>query len=842
MTGWWLAIGLALAQDPPVVPPADDVVPEPVLDAPPADAPPEAPPDAASDRIVRVEVEGTRRLEPFVVLAAVDLSRGDRATRTAIRRDLKAVYATGFFDDVQVETRPEADGVVLVFVVSEKPAIREVNLAGQKRIDEEDLNEVLDIRPFTVLNDAAVQRNVEALRAKYVEKGYFLAEIEPVITWISTDQVDLTFQIVEGRKVVVQRIDFSGNQNLDATRIRRYMKTKQGGAVPWLTSRGAYQSTTLETDLDTIRFLYWEEGYWDVQVSQPNVYLSPDKRSIFVSIAIEEGPRYHVGEVVVDGDFVPEEGLSREAVLGLVAGRSIADVQEEQWRAATGRRSRQDRDPTGPALVTGEPFKYTTYAGVVENVRAFYEDQGYAFAEVQPNRATRPDEAIVDLSLTVVRGERMRIGRIDISGNDPTFDKVIRRELELTEGQIYRGSLRRASELRIQRLGYFEEATIEPTRSAEPGILDLRVRVSEKPTGSVQAGAGVQGQAGVTLNAAMSKENFLGLGYSAAFSINWSKLQKLYNVSFQDPYFLDSRWSLSFNVYNQNQNFQQFQVASIGQYNRGLSVGIGRYLDARDDARLTLDYTVDKAGLSFITPTQGRLLGGELFRNGLTSTLTASLLVDKRNNRLRPTDGWFLSASTALSGGFRIDKDHVLTVLGGDFRFAETSLNARFYKPLDEKQIFVLRGQSILSRTWSLDGRAIPFVHRYRVGGIMSLRGFRPWSLGPSLRGVRSDDPSIGDSNLVVGGTERWVNNFEIEAHILRSAGLSVVAFFDAGNAFGDPWDRGHINPLQLRTSVGGGVRWQSPMGPLRFEYGINLNPREGEKRGLMDFGIGGFF
>ena len=791
----------------------------------------------AVGQVMDVKVEGTRRLEPFVVLSAVDLSRGDTLTVARVRRDLKSVFGTGFFDDVRVESRPVDGGVDLVFIVVEKPAVRQVLLEGHKKIDDEDLREVMDIRPFSVLNEASIAQNTQRVTDLYVEKGYFLASVTPRIVEVTESQVDLVYDIVENRKVVVQEISFTGNDNLVASKLRRFMQTKQGGAVPWLSSRGAFQEELLATDVDTIRFLYWEEGYWEVQVSPPNVFLSPDKRSIHISIHVDEGIRYSVGQVQVTGDFSPEEGLTEEAVRQVVEGVPVADIQETQWRDATGRRDRNYNFSTpAQSLTEGDTFSYTNFDAVRRNVAAFYQDQGYARANVVIQPITNPETETMDFIVQIQKGEKMRIGRIDIVGNDPTYDKVVRRELQIDEGDVYRGSLMRASELRVQRLGYFDQVRVDEVPSSEPGTVDLSVRVSEQPTGSFQFGAGYSSAESIILNGSMSKQNFLGLGYTASGSVNWSRSRKLYSVAISDPYFLDTRWSASIDVFNRVEQFQ------INQFNRGGSFGVGRWLDARDDIRLTMDYTFEQVGLNQISPVQKRLVGGDLFRNGFTSTLGLSLSIDKRNNRIRPTRGYLFSATSALSGGFRVSDDQVLSVLGGDFNFVETRANFRFYWPLEKSETFIFRAQTTLARVWSTDGRTLPFIHRYRAGGIYSVRGFSPFTLGPSIRGVNGDDPDLPDSNIIVGGTEQWVNNFEIESHFLKAAGISGVVFFDAGNAFGDPWDNGHINPTKLRFAAGAGIRWQSPMGPLRFEYGIPFNPREGERKGVFDFGIGGFF
>ncbi|MBW2257113.1 MAG: outer membrane protein assembly factor BamA [Deltaproteobacteria bacterium] len=787
---------------------------------------------------MRVSVEGTRRIEQATVLAAIGLRSGQVVTPERVRRDLKSVYATGFFDDIRVEMVDEGGGVALIFTVVEKPAVRDVVISGNKKIDEEDIREILDIRAFAVLNDADVKANTERIRDLYVEKGYFLVDVEPVVVVVNEGQVQLTFRIEENRKVVIHSIEFNGNDNVPDAKIKRFMQTRSGGVVPWLTSKGAFRRELLDQDVYTMRFVFMEEGYVDVRIDEPRVYLSPDKRFIYISINIEEGPRYYIGEFDVGGDFVPEEGLTREAALDIVGGRPVADIQEEQWRQAAGKgKEILDFDARGAALVSGEPFQYTVMQAVVENIATLYKDQGYAFANVVPLPQTDPETQIVNLTFQVDRGEKMRIGRINVTGNDPTFDKVVRREILINEGDVYRGSLIQASRARLNRLGYFEEVTLSTPRGEGDKTLDLNINVAEQPTGSFSFGLGYSNLENLVVTGNIAKNNFLGLGYTLSAAVNWSRLRKQWNVSLFDPYFLDTRWTLQVNAYNITRQFQ------LDEFQRGGSLSIGRYLDRSDDIRMSVEYTFEDVGLTSLPSPQLLMLGGELYRNGFTSSVGLGLTIDKRNNRIRPTKGIYSSAALELAGGFRISDKEVLHLLGGDFNFVEGRFNFRLYQPiLQGNDLLVFRWNTTVAHIQSTDGKVIPYIHRFRAGGINSVRGYDWFSLGPTIRSTISDDPVRADDKLVVGGTSSWINNFEVEAAIVPAAGITGVVFFDAGNAFGDPWGEGAINPLHLRFSFGAGVRWTSPIGPLRFEYGIPINPREGERRAVFDFSIGSFF
>lgn len=891
--------GLALAQDASAEPEADPAAmpaapaqdePAPVAmptgqDAPPQamptapDASPQAMPqpvDAGMDRpiaamgqVARIEVSGLRRLEEAAILAAIGLRPGEEVTDWKVRRDIQSIWATSFVDDVRVDLSPNGDGpgVVLTFLVTEKPAIREVKLKGNKKLDDDALNEVIDILPFSVLNQAEVKRNVRRIRDKYLEKGFYLVEVEPVVRDLGGDLVELTFEITENKKVVVQRVDITGNDNLPDRKIKRFLTTKSGGIAPWLTNSGTFIEANLDNDVQILRSVYLEEGYVNVKVGKPQAWLSPDKRSIYVSFDVEEGPRFKLGKIKVEGDFVTEEGLTRDAVQQILDGDVASTVRERWDRALKRARARggedalpdetwDDEAATRPlefnertaGLETGDWFKLSVFNQVRQEITDLYGDQGYAFANVTPLTDADEESHVVDITFDIGRGEKVRIGRIDITGNDPTYDKVVRREIPINEGDIYSGTQLKEARQRLERLGFFEEVKISTPRGSDADELDMKVEVTEQPTGSFSVGAGFSNLENFIFTMNVSKNNFLGLGYIMSAAVNLSGSRQQGSLQLFDPYFLDSRWTLRINGFSVSRQYIE------DEYQRGFSFAVGRYMDRRDDIRLEAEYTFEDTGLTSIDAYKEKLFGGQMYRNGQTSTAGLSLVLDKRNNRVNATRGVYLSATTALSGGFRVDDQQVLSVLGGDFNFLESKANLRFFRPVVPKgDWLIFKYNGTLGSIWSTDGTIVPYIHRYRAGGITSVRGYDWYTLGPSIRasGYRSgtssaftgsEDPQAADDRLIIGGTETWINNLELEAPIVPQAGISLVTFFDAGNAFGDAWGEGHINPLDLRFAYGFGVRWFSPMGPLRFEWGFPIGRQEDERAAVFDFSMGSMF
>jgi outer membrane protein insertion porin family len=807
-------------------------------------------PTIAEGMVSKVEFVGYRNIDVAALYKAVTVREGVLLNPDLIRSSIRALYTTGYIDDVRVDVK---DGFVRFFV-SEKPAIRSWKVRGNKEFADDVLTELIEEKELRVVNESLVGSLIQEMRDKYLEKGYYLVEITPIYEPVSAGQVHLIFEIEEKQKVAVKRLEFTGNDSVPDSKIVPYLQTRPAGPLPFLGS-GAFNELILDNDIQIIRSVFMEEGFAEVKVDPPHTFLSMDKRFIYISINIEEGLRYRLGSITVEGDISAEEGLSERAMKKIIAGESAKNLTE-RWN--------KSKDPSSgweagfssplsfsnmrPPLQTGDLFKRSTLQMVMKELSDLYGDRGYAFANVVPLTKPNKETGEMNIVFQIQKGKKVRIDRIDIIGNDPTIDKVVRREIPIAEGDWYTGSGIEEARMRLMRLGFFEDVNITTPRAKNMDELDLKVDVVEQPTGSFSVGAGFSNLENFMFNANISKNNFLGRGYTMSVAANLSSVRQQGNLQIYDPYFLDSRWTLRVHGYSISRQFIE------DEYQRGGSLAVGRYLDKRDDLRLEFNYTFEDTGLTSIDAYKEKLLGGQLYRNGLTSTAGISFVADKRNNRIQPTRGLYTVLSANLSGGFSNDSDQLVSLLGGDFNFYELKLNMRLYKPLVESEMLIFRYNGTLGHLGSTDGQVIPYIHRYRAGGINSIRGYNWFSLGPSLRAQGansnstqsifsgSDDPESAEDRLVVGGTQTWINNVEIESPILRAAGVSLVVFFDAGSAFGDPWGNGTINFSDLRLSYGGGIRWVSPMGPLRFEYGIPINRRPGERESVFDFSMGSLF
>jgi outer membrane protein insertion porin family len=770
-------------------------------------------------RILDIQVKGIEKVETEAILDNIKVRVGDILRTEATAQAIRDIYRLRYFQDVRVDAEPMEEGVILVVTVVEKPSIREVKLKGHKKITLEDIKEVLTVKAFSILDEAKVQASVTAIEDLYLEKGFFLAEIKVDYDPGATNEVTVTFDIREGKKVLVKRIDLVGNEALKEAYIKQRLQTKISGPIPGPDGQGTYRRDVLETDTEIISYLYSAFGYVEADVSRPEVFLSPDKRWIYVTIHIDEGPEYRVGTIDFRGDEDPELGLA------------AADLEELV------------------KTVPGEVYNRVQIGEDVQRIVDAWSEHGYAFANVIPLPRQDRDRKIIDLVFDVSKGDIIHLEDVVITGNLATWDKVIRREVAIIEGDKFSGKAIEETRRRLMRLGYFEDVKITTPRGDLTNTLDLAIDVTEKPTGTFSLGAGFSSVESFVFTANVSRANFLGLGYTMALNANLSlgrnlvengffngdNSQQNISVQFIDPYFLDSRWTAAISLFAVNRN------TFVNEFSRGFNISFGHYLDKANDAQFSVRYSLEDRGLNALLPSQKERYGGQLYRSGTKSSLTASVIVDKRDDRIAATNGYYLTGSVEWAGGFRVSEDKTLNLLGGDFKFLKFQANARFFKSLGTPLV-VLRYNLSFGWIYSLDGSIVPFTERYRSGGINSVRGFTPLSLGPRIRHLVNSDPNHSSRTSAVGGTMSLVQNVEIEFPIIPPAQVRGVVFFDAGNAFGGLYGNEPFRFEEIRLSAGFGVRWRSPMGPLRFEWGFPLSPKPGERGQVFEFTIGSFF
>lgn len=757
--------------------------------------------EAQGDRIVEIRVEGARRAEPAAIQSVMVSRVGEPLDARKLREDIRRIFGLGFFADIRIDSEPAPGGVVLVVHVEERPAIHEIRIEGNDEIATEELREKLDLKPFQVLDRAAVKRNAAKIAEQYVEKGFYLASVGYRLVPQPDNQVDVVFEVSENAKVMVKDIAFLGIEKISAEQLEEVMITKRGDFLSFLTSAGTYREEVFERDLQVAQGVYYDHGFINVKFGKPVVAITPDKKEIYITIPVEEGEQYSIGSIDFAGDILTD----KESLAALMTVES------------------------------GEIFSRSKLQADIQALTNLYQDEAYAYVNIMPLTDVDPRERRVDLIFEIEKGKKVRWERIEIVGNEKTRDKVIRRELRIYEGEYFSGTDLNRSKARVTALGFFEPdpRTGMVEISTRKGSTDEQivgvVEVKEKPTGTFQIGAGFSSVESFIATAQISQSNFFGWGQSASLSAQVSSLRQLYQLQFIEPYFLDTNWTFGFDLYRTDVDYGGFVRKSTGG-----DVTFGHpipFLD-RDDLRLYLTYTLEDVEVT----SGGSQIGGVLlfgrFRDGLTSSARLTLTWDTRNNRLFPSRGFHQSASV----------EEAPTWLGSDFLYTRYTGISRWYFELPWRMVFKTQGT-----IGYITGPNVPISELYFVGGINSVRGYALRTVSPTIPvGIDSRDPQSSTFPYLVGGNKQLILNAELEFPIFEKVGIRGVVFYDIGNAFAQNAnfleDEQHDLFLGMFQSVGFGFRWFSPIGPLRFEWGFPLNRRPEDQGVLFEFTIGNSF
>ncbi len=792
---------------------------------------PTGPADTVCRRVTRVRFTGLARVSADDLQDSVHTRVGACLSRAQASRDAHALWDLGFFQDVQVTDTPSEGGVEVRFALSERPSIHAVRFEGFDEVDEDKLRETVDIRDGAVLSEVAVRRNLQKVLDLYAEKGFFLAEVTYRIEHATGEnQVDVVFHIVEHEQVQVRSITFIGNTSIPSDDLRGVMATGTAGFFSFLTSSGTFREDAFRNDIDGLHAAYYDRGFLTVEIENPRVALSPDRQFIDIAINIREGPRYRIARL--RATEVDDDGNDVEPLGGRRALREMLHAQ------------------------SGEYFSRTVIGHDIVGLQTYYRDAGYANVEVTPDIQPHPDRQTVDLGVRIVRGPLVYVHRIEVRGNAKTSDRVIRREMQLFEGERYSETLYQASRRRVMALGYFERVDLstEPVEG-HPDWLVVNVEVAERPTGTFQVGAGFSSVENFIFTAQIQQLNLFGRGQSLTLQAQLSGLRQIFSLRLVEPYFFDSNWTFAADLYNTLTAFTSFTRTATGG-----TLTFGYPLFGNNELHLFATYTGEE--VSVTTAATAGIFGqttiqtffqslplANLLRSGFTSAAGMSMAYDSRDNRLFPTSGIYA----------RIGVDFADPILLSENTYSRVSGWFRYYHPVFAGIVFKanFQGGVVTSRT----DQGVPIFERYFLGGIFDVRGFALRSISPRLTLPTARDPNatLVPTGAEIGGNVEAYYNIEFEFPILASVGIKGVIFHDAGNVFNteqqycqahgtpqavaiDPCTSFLSNPLALRYSVGFGLRWQSPLGLLRFEWGFPLNRLTYENPSDFEFTIGNFF
>jgi len=728
-------------------------------------------------RVVAVEVRGASRVAPDAVRKVMGTQAGQELDLEKVRQDVKAIYRMGYFRDVTFDTEEVPGGYRLTVIVVERPIISGVQIEGNKDVETTDLRAAVTVKERSLFQEDKVKESIIKLLEVCQNKGFIDASVNASIAEDSEGAIRVTFRVVEGAKLKIERIVVTGNQFHSTKAILKAMDTSEKGILSFITDSGTFKKDVIETDVRKLEALYQNSGFLDSKISEPIV--GRGKKGLILTIRIFEGRQYRVGEVRFSGESgIPEEKLRKTVKLN-----------------------------------RGDLFNRETLLSDLLALTTLVNDEGYAQALVSPGVEKRKEYPVADVTYRFERGTKFRFGKVEISGNTKTLDRVVRHNLDVSDGQTYSATGLKTSKENLTRTSYFKDVKISTAPSPVPGEMDAKIEVQEGPTGTLSGGIGYSSLDKIFGVVQLSENNLFGRGWKASLNSQFGARRTTFSIDFRDPHFLDSDFSLLLSAYNTRILYTDFERKATGG-RAGFGYNFTRFINA------SLSLRADATRILQVRNAFSQVLLDE-FAKGLqhTRSLTFSVNRNTTDKLIDPSRGTVQSGSVEYAGG----------PLGGDSQFVKYFLNAKAFYPVTAST--VLSWNALWAHVVPTEsGGEIPIFERFFLGGPYSIRGFRSRELSPR-------DPNTGEA---IGGNKELIGNLEYLFPLVSEIAFKGVVFFDIGNTWEQgkwPWDG-----QQLRYAYGAGVRWYSPMGPLRFEWAWNLKPGPGEAKRVMEFTIGTAF
>lgn len=738
-------------------------------------------------RVDSIEILGNRKVESEAITEKLGTRPEMMLDNYLLRKDLSRIYEMKYFEEVEAYHKIKDGKNILLFKVKEKPIISKITFDGNDEINDDDLKEQVKTKEFNILDISTLKNDILLLQKHYEEKGYFLAIATYKLKLNATGSVEVQFKIKEWDKVRVKKITFLGSKALGDEELKNFMQTKEESYFAFLSGSGNFKEINFQTDVERLKYLYKTRGYLQVNIQNPEVTASEDKKWIFITVRLTEGPQFSVNNVSFNGELLFTENEMTEKL----------------------------------KIKTGEIYNEENLRQDIQTLTEMYQDKGYAFANVLRTLEIVPGENKVDVIFSFEKGVIAYFGKIVMKGNSKTRDKVIRRELRIAEGEMYSGSKLRTSKDNVNRLGYFQPESVifnTITRKGTDNILDVDISIKERPTGQISLGAGYSTATQGFVQASIAQNNFRGLGQNINLNLSYSNRQQIYNIGFTEPYLFDTRWTAGTDYYQTVSYF----IRSFAYRKHGADVRVGHPIF--EYTRLFMTYRYEDNKVSNVINSGIK----EEVENGSASSLQASIIRDKRNNIFEPSNGYYTSSSLEYTG------------LGGTMRWIKAELEGRYYKPIIGDLVF--RSRMTAQQLFKTTQREIPRVEKFSMGGARNMRGYNIEDIGPRRLATNT---STGKNEVFnFGGLFSLLATLEFEHPLIKEAGLKWVVFYDAGNVFEQRMGEG--DNFALRSDYGFGFRWFSPIGVLRFEFGFPVHPRvdklHKESGNQFNFDIGQLF
>jgi outer membrane protein insertion porin family len=717
--------------------------------------------------IKEIAVEGNRRVQEAVILGRVQTAVGSPFVPARLADDIRAIFALGFFDDVQMRVEEFEGGVKITFVLVERPFVRDVQFIGNKKIDTSTLQEKADLKLGSVYNPVEVEHARERIRDHYEGEGYFEVKTTPESEKFADGDVKVVFRITEGRRITIDKIVIKGNKGLTDKQIKRVMATQER---QYYILRGTVQRQRLEEDVERILQLYNDHGYIQVRVESHDVAVDREKARVMVTITVVEGPQFKVKSLdIIGAGVLPLEEIRRQV-------------------------------PIKP----GDVFSRSKLRASVEGITRLYSSIGRASADVAPMVTQNLEDRTVGVRLEITEGPEVYVERINIAGNTRSQEKILRREIPFAEGDLFTSSRLDRAKQRLTNLGFFETVKTSTAPGADKTKIIVNIDVVEKPTGMFSIGGGFSSVDSLIGTVDLSQRNFLGRGWEVALRFRGGSRGTLGTLSFTEPWLFDRPLSAGFDIFDTRRIYSDYASESLG--------GDIRFSHPfLDYARWYLSYRLSNDTISDLT---GEALISLASEQGsrVTSMISGSLARDTRDNVFTPSKGNFASIGSDVAG------------LGGDSQFVKFRGTMSQFYPVWFNH--VLAGRVEAGHVLGYGGEEVPLFERFYLGGPNSIRAFKFRAISP----VDANGVKTGGASEVLGS---------LEYVIPLPLNFRVAGFLDVGNVygFGTPFDL-----TDLRYGAGPSIRWVSPFGPIRVDYGFNLDRRPGERPGAFHFSVGSPF
>ena len=752
------------------------IPPQPATGAPsPVPATPQ-PARPGAPVIEEVVVEGAQRIDPETVLTYLAIKEGDAFDPAAINRSLKTLFATGLFADVTIRQERSA----LIVNVVENPIINRIAFEGNKRIDDEALEAEVQLRPRVVYTRTRVQNDVRRILEVYRRSGRFAATVEPKVIQLEQNRVDLVFEISEGAVTDIEKISFIGNEFFSDSTLRGVIATKESVWYRFLTSADTYDPDRLTFDRELLRRHYLANGFVDFRVVSAVAELSEDRESFFITITVEEGQRFAFGAFDVTSQIVDVDPVPLKEVIDLDSGDYYdADAVDDTILSLT--------DAVG--------------------------EQGYAFVDVRPRVTRNVEDLTIDLTFEIGEAPKVYVERVDIRGNVRTLDEVLRREFLLVEGDAFNSSRLRRSRDRLRGLGFFSNVDVNNVPGSSPDRTVVEVDVTEQSTGEVTLGAGFSTSSGALAEIGIAERNLLGRGQDIRASVILAEEESGFDFSFTEPYFLDRDLSGGIDLFHRIEDNQDESSFDLRETGGALRVGY----DINDSWRQSVFYRLELVEITDVDSDASRIIRdqeGESTRSIVGQALT----LDRRNSRVDPTDGFITTLSTDFAG------------LGGDVTFVRTTLEGRYYHSISDDILGIVSGEVGTIVGINDDVR---ITDRFFLGGD-SLRGFENAGVGPRDISV-ADEDALGGQQIARGSVE-----VIFPLGLPEEFGIKGAAFTDFGTLTEiDDSGNGLVDTGSLRASVGVGINWVSPFGPIRIDFSQAVLKEDHDQEEFFRFSFG---